>query len=343
MDFTGPHVYRGLAGFFLVTDDEDDALGLPGGDRDLPLMVCDRAFEDDGAFRYPAVAADESEPGVEEHAMGGVLGDVILVNGAPWPVHEVAATTYRLRILNASNARRLQLVLDPSPPDGSRAFTQVGTDGGLLEQPQRRSTLTLAPAERADVVVDFGAYPVGTQVGLVNRLSRGGTGRVMRFDVVRRGPDDARVPDRLGTIERLDPASATVTRDFAFRLGRHTGSNRDGDSDGGGGHLQWTINDRPFRPDHDHARPRLGAVEVWRFSTDLHHPVHVHLDPFQVVARNGREPRVGDRGWKDTIDLIPGETAEIAVRFTDHPGRYVVHCHNLEHEDMAMMANFRVG
>jgi spore coat protein A len=338
MDFTGPNVYRGLAGFFLVGDDEDDALGLPGGDRDLPLMIADRAFDEDAGFRYPALAADQSRPGVEDRYMAGALGDVVLVNGAPWPAHEVAATTYRLRLLNASNARRYELALDPPPPGGDEAFTQVGTDGGLLDAPLRRRTVTLAPAERADVVVDFGAYPVGTRVTMANRLSGGGPGRVVRFDVVRAGPDDVRVPDRLAEVEQLDEADAVATRTFDFQLRRDAGAGA-----GGSAAHRWMVSGRTFDPGHDHARVRLGDVEVWRFMTDLHHPIHVHLGHFQVLRRNGRAPGAGDHGWKDTIDLTPGETAEVAIRFTRYAGRYVLHCHNLEHEDMAMMANFSVS
>jgi spore coat protein A, manganese oxidase len=84
-------------------------------------------------------------------------------------------------------------------------------------------------------------------------------------------------------------------------------------------------------------------VEIWRFTADLHHPVHVHLDPFQVLSRRGGDPGPHDAGWKDTVDISPSEPVEVAVRFTDHPGRYLLHCHNLEHEDMAMMAAFRTG
>jgi spore coat protein A len=104
----------------------------------------------------------------------------------------------------------------------------------------------------------------------------------------------------------------------------------------------WTINGAVFDPDADLATPRLGDVETWRLMTDLHHPVHIHLAPFQVLRRGGRSPGPNDLGWKDTIDLTPGETAEIIIRFDGYPGRYVFHCHNLEHEDMAMMANFTV-
>jgi len=322
MDFTGPQVYRGLAGFHLVRDDEEDALGLPSGERELPLMICDRAFEADGSLRYPSIDRTLREvPGVEQPWMEGVLGDVVLVNGAPWPVAEVDAARYRLRILNASNARRYRLALSPGGE-----LTQIGSDGGLLAAPVRHTALDVAPAERFDVVVDFAAYPVGSEVTLVNSLGTGAAAQVMRFRVVRAARDDSRVPAQLPTVEPLRPGP--VRREWRFTRGRT------------GRHAGWTINGLPFDPSRIDARPRLGDVEVWRFSSDLHHPVHVHLDPFQVLSRGGHPPGPSDGGWKDTVDLQPAQDVEVAVRFTDHRGRYVIHCHNLEHEDMAMMAAF---
>lgn len=324
MDFTGPQVYRGLAGMHIVRDDEEDALGLPGGDREIPLLICDRAFEADGSFLYPSLDPTLREvPGVEPAWMEGVLGDVVLVNGAPWPVAEVDAARYRLRILNASNARRYRLALQPGGE-----FVQIGSDGGLLAAPVRHRALTVAPAERFDVVVDFSRYPVGSEVTLVNLLGRGTTGQVMRFRVVRPARDDSRVPARLSTVEPLDPATTTGYREWRFSRGRVHG------------HQGWTINGLPFDPSRIDARPRLGDVELWRLSSDLHHPVHVHLDPFQVVSRGGQDPGLFDGGWKDTVDLRPAEDVEVAVRFTHHRGRFMLHCHNLEHEDMAMMAAF---
>lgn len=324
MDFTGPQVYRGLAGMHLVRDDEEDALGLPGGDREIPLLICDRAFEADGSLRYPSLDRTLREvPGVEPEWMEGVLGDVVLVNGAPWPAHDVDAARYRLRILNASNARRYQLALQPGGE-----FVQIGSDGGLLETPVRHDALTITPAERFDVVVDFSRYPVGSEVTLVNLLGRRRAGQVMRFRVVRPARDESRVPQRLSTVEPLDPAAATVHREWRFSRGRVHG------------HQGWTINGLPFDPSRIDARPRLGDVEVWRLSSDLHHPVHIHLDPFQVVSRGGQDPGPFDRGWKDTVDLRPAEDVEVAVRFTGHRGRFMLHCHNFEHEDMAMMSTF---
>lgn len=322
MGFTGPGVWHGLAGFHLVHDDEETALPLPTGERDIPIMITDRAFDADGRFVYPSVDPTQTTtPGVTDAYADGVLGDVILVNGAPWPVLAVQRARYRLRLLNASNARRYRLVLTRG------AFTQIGSDGGLLPAPIPQPALELAPAERFDVVVDFAAFPAGTRIELRNTLTTDSTARIMRFDVT--GPaiaDDATIPAVLSATAALDPAKAVVTRDFLFQ-------NR-------GGTTGWRINGQAYDPAHPLAHPRLGRTEIWRFVTDLHHPVHLHLNPFQVLARNGGDPGRYDHGWKDTLDLYPAQSAEIAVRFTDYAGRFVFHCHNLEHEDMAMMADF---
>jgi spore coat protein A, manganese oxidase len=326
MGFTGPNVWHGLAGFHLVHDDEEEELSLPRGERDIPLMINDRAFAADGSFRYPALDAAQRTPGVTDPYTDGVLGDVILVNGAPWPVLRTQRLRYRLRLLNASNARRYRLAVDPPPPGGG-ALVQIGGDGGLLERPLAHDILDIAPAERFDVIVDFSRYRPGTRVRLVNRLGSGSTADVMRFDVSTARPptDDARIPDRLSAIPAPQPERATATRTFHFqRRGRSTG---------------WTINGRPYQPGWPLATVRLGTTELWRFVTDFHHPVHLHLDHFRVIARNGHSPGPYDAGWKDTVDLRPAESVEIVTRFTDYPGRFLLHCHNLEHEDMAMMAD----
>ncbi|MGW0580575.1 multicopper oxidase family protein [Streptomyces sp. NPDC002920] len=324
MGYTGTSVWMGLAGFHLVHDDEEERLPLPRAERDLPLMIADRSFAADGSFQYPSLDRELHTPGVTESYMNGVLGDVVLVNGAPWPVHGVERLRYRLRLLNASNARLYKLELDPQP-EGGDAFVQIGSDGGLLARPVRHDSLEIAPAERFDVVVDFSRYRPGTKVRLVNRFGDGSTAEVMRFDVGSGSPKDGTtVPDRLADVARLDPHRAAVTRDFHFR----------GSSDG------WTINGEEFRPGRALARPRLGQTEVWRFTTNFHHPVHLHLDHFQVVSRNNRAPGAFDHGWKDTVDLRPAEAVEVVTRFTDYPGTFMIHCHNLEHEDMAMMGDF---
>ncbi len=324
MDFTGPAVYRGLTGFHLLRDDAEDALPLPRGERELPLLICDRAFDGDGELIYPARDSSAlGEPGVADEWMEGVLGDVVLVNGAPWPVHEVDAARYRLRLLNAANARRFRFVLEAE--DGrTLPFTQIGSDLGLLAAPQRREEIDLAPAERCDVVADLSTVPVGSAVTLIDRFSSGG---VLRFVVARRAADDSRVPNRLAEVEVLRPGP--VRREFVFEQGAI------------GEHAGWTVNGTAFDPATSLADVPLGQVETWRFRTDVHHPVHVHLDGFQVLRRGAGGPSAADAGWKDTVDVRPREVVEVAVRFTDHAGRFVLHCHNLEHEDMAMMAVFR--
>ncbi|HLK70171.1 MAG TPA: multicopper oxidase family protein [Bryobacteraceae bacterium] len=326
MDFTAPQVWRGLAGFYLIRDDEEDRLQLPRGDRETPLLICDRSFDADGSLRYPALDSSLQEtPGVQAEYMGGVLGDVILVNGAPWPRMEVANVKYRFRILNASNARRYELALDPSPP--GTAFLQIGSDGGLLEMPVAHRTLRIAPAERFDVVVDFSRFQPGTSILLVNQAGTGSTARIMRFDINRRERDESVIPTRLSEMTGPRTEEASVTRDFDFSFQRFQHG--------------WTINGKPFDPARMDARPRLNATEIWRLHTDFSHPLHLHLVHFRILSHSGR-PAPYDVGWKDTIDLGPGQSASILVRFTGYRGRYVFHCHNLEHEDMSMMGNFEV-
>jgi FtsP/CotA-like multicopper oxidase with cupredoxin domain len=173
MDYTAPQVYRGLFGLHIVRDDEEDRLPLPAGDREIPLVIADRAFAEDGSFLYPAA---KDGPGVETPYMEGVVADVTLVNGAPWPVHEVDAVRYRLRFLNASNARRYELAFDKGPA----TFVQIGSDGGLLDAPIEHKTLVIAPAERFDVIVDFSQYQPGDEVTLVNKLDNTRTSCVSR-------------------------------------------------------------------------------------------------------------------------------------------------------------------
>jgi spore coat protein A, manganese oxidase len=326
MGFTGLSVWRGLAGLHLIRDEEEEALPLPHGDREIPVMITDRSFDVDGSFLYPALDPSGMRLGISAPYMGGVLGDVILVNGAPWPVLEVSRCRYRLRILNASNARRYGLLLDPAPAGDRQTLIQIGSDGGLLASPIPHESIEIAPAERFDVIVDFARWPIGQEVTLRNTLDSGATGAIMRFRITGERPDDSVVPDRLSVVERLDPAKARFHRDIVFRRG-----------EGG-----WTIGGRAFDPAGPLFTSGLDDTEVWNFVTDSHHPVHVHLTQLQVVSRRGTNPGPYDSGWKDTIDLSPAEAATVVLRFTRYSGRYLVHCHNLEHEDMAMMARIDV-
>ncbi|AEF42384.1 multicopper oxidase family protein [Hoyosella subflava] len=339
MDFTGPNVYAGLAGFCILTDAEEEALGLPSNERDVELMLADRSFTSDAQFKYPALAPDQSVPGVEPLYLAGVLGDVMLVNGAPWPVHEVSRNLHRLRWLNGSNARNYRLELAPGG-----TLIQIGSDGGLLEEPAPRNSIALSPGERMDTVVDFSQYPVGTLVTVRNTLGAGPMDAVMQFRVVRDAHEDARVPDKLSQIEWLRREDAVRTRDFIFALQFGGGHGHSAAQARGGGFIphQWTINGRPFDTETDWATPNYGDVEIWRFTAVAAHPVHVHLAHMQVLSRSSGAPRPSDAGLKDTVDLGPMESCEVIARFDGFRGRYVMHCHNLEHEDMAMMANFTV-
>lgn len=332
MDFTGPQVYRGLAGLYIVRDEVEDGLPLPGGEKDVPLVICDRTFNEDGSFYYPALDPTlMEEPGVLASSTNGmysgVFGDTVLVNGAPWPRMKASNTMYRLRILNASNVRAYELTLDPPPP-GGKPFVQVGSDGGLLEAPLVHDRIVASPAERFDVVVDFSRYPVGAEVTLKNLRGEGRTRDVMRFVVARSEREESTVPERLAPdLEFPDPGEAEVIRRMSFIAGVLGGMS--------------TINGRVFDPERIDADPRLGSTEVWEISADPSHPVHLHLVHFKVLSRDGGPPGPYDAGWKDTV-FMEGGTVRVAAKFDGWRGRYVFHCHNLEHEDMMMMANFEV-
>jgi spore coat protein A, manganese oxidase len=144
--------------------------------------------------------------------------------------------------------------------------------------------------------------------------------------------DTTNIPSTLSTVARLDPADAVRTRTFRF------------DSTTEKGMQVFRINGEPFSTDRIWADVKQDETEIWEFSSSRDHPVHIHQSPFQVYQRGGsasREPQ--DTGWKDTVRLSAGEKLSLLVRFSDHAGKFVFHCHNLEHEDMAMMANFRVS
>ncbi len=330
MDFSGPQVYRGLAGLYLLRDEVEDGLPLPRGEKEVPLVIADRTFNEDGSLYYPSLDPSlKEEPGTLAPAINGMFGDTILVNGAPWPYLEVSNTLYRFRILNSSNARYYDLALDPPPP-GDKSFVQVGSDGGLLEEPVAHDRILASPAERFDVVVDFSRYRVGQEVTLKNLEGEGLTMDVMRFVVVRHEKEESTVPERLApALAFPDPDEAEATRRFQFIAGGAWGG-------------MSTINFRVFDPERVDARPRLGSTEIWDFHSDQDHPIHLHLVHFKVISRNGGRPARWDVGLKDTVLMRAGDDVRIAAHFSGHRGKYVFHCHNLEHEDMMMMTNFEV-
>jgi spore coat protein A len=296
-------------------------------------MIADRSFAQDGSFDYPANDPTlRGNPGVKPDFMSGVLGDCVLVNGAPWPVLEVTNTRYRFRILNASNARRYRLALDPAPRTG-KSFVQIGSDQGLLPRPVSHDRIDIAQAERFDVIIDFSGYAVGDSVTLVNRHGSGSTSRVMRFVVARTGKEESQIPAQLAEFRPLSRADVTVEREIRFARGGAVMN----------GMALWTVNGKQFDPGRIDAAPQLGAVELWKIRTlNVEHPIHIHLAPFQVLNKNGNDPGPYNQGWKDTVNMDNGGNADLLIKFDGYKGKYAFHCHNLEHEDMMMMANFEV-
>jgi FtsP/CotA-like multicopper oxidase with cupredoxin domain len=280
---TGRNLCMGLAGLYLLKSDSDVDQQLPNGRYDIPLLLQDRSFTSDGALAY------------DHDGHHGAVGRVMLVNGAPWPVLDVAARKYRFRIVNGSNAMPVRLALSTHQP-----LLQIATDQGLLPSPVTLSSIGLTMAERTEVVIDFSMYPIGTSIVVLNLRGDGALGRIMRFDVVRAERDDSRVPERLADFEPLHRLQAKRMRTFIF-----SGRPAVGVPPG----AQWTINNQRFDPSRVDADPQLGDIEVWRFvnraflGRTMLHPVHTHLAPFQILRRNGRPPLRQEQGWTDTVAI----------------------------------------
>ena len=316
MGFTGPHVWFGMAGFYILTDDYEDSLGLPGGAYEIPLAIQDRNFDSTGKLVYTG-------------NRNGETGNTILVNGTMEPNLKVASRKYRFRVLNGSNMRKYRIALSNGQP-----FHVLGMEGGFLPAPVKVTSLVLASAERADIVVDFSSLPVGSSVVLQNSLGSGSTANIMRFDVDRAEPDSSRLPLEFRPLEKLSASQAVRTRTFTLSGGMM----------GMMGGAPWVINGKPFDPDRVDADPKLGTVEIWEFRnmSMMDHPAHPHQAMFQILDINGNPPPPTHAGWKDTVNVPAMGTVRIIMRFADYAGRYVLHCHVLEHEDNAMMARFDV-
>lgn len=322
MDHTGRNIYMGLAGFYLLDDPADTALGLPRGERDVPLLIQRRTCDSSGALRYST------------HRQLGEDGAIVTVNGVPSPHKDVATGRYRLRILNGSNATPMQLALS-----SGASLMVIATDAGLLPAPLPCSSVRLGMAERVEVIVDFSGVELGSRVMLVDDAARGDAHWVMRFDVTRAERDASRIPEHLGETPDLGAADASLTRDFVFAGGPR----------GFPPAAHWTINGLDFDAGRPIATPRSGDVEIWRLTNHkrfgilgMLHTVHIHLVQFLILDRNGQLPEPYERGWKDTVALDPGDVVRLAMRFPRQRGRYLMHCHNLEHEDASMMARYDV-
>jgi FtsP/CotA-like multicopper oxidase with cupredoxin domain len=300
------HVYHGLHGFYVIDDPLEQSLRLPDGQYDVPIMLRDALFESTGELFGDGDPAERT---------------TFLANGKPVPRFPVAARKYRFRLLNAANERNFRLTLNGAE------LVQIGTDGGLLPAPLRRTELELSSGERADVVVDFARYPVGTQLVLADATG----GPVLRFDVVRTAADTSRVPDRLRTLPALPPA--TVTREVTLGFGADET-----------GFPQGRVNDKPFDPNRVDFQVRHGTTEIWRVVNNdpIDHNFHLHMTQFRVLDRGGDPALPQDAGRKDTIVVPAGRSVRVQATFAGFLGKYVYHCHFLEHSSLGMMAQLEI-
>ncbi|KJK58405.1 bilirubin oxidase [Saccharothrix sp. ST-888] len=312
------HVYRGMHAFYLIEGADEHRYHLPRDEYDVPIAIRDAQFDADGRL----VHGDPPNR------------NVILVNGRPKPYFPVAARRYRLRLLNSSTLRFLKLNFGPLP------VLQIGSDGGLLPAPIDRTgtDFPLAAGERVDLVVDFSGQPVGSRFMLTNQGQFTGNDQiepVLRFDVNRTARDSGRVPDRLRPLPGLPPATVNREVKLSFDLtGQPIG----------------LIDGRPFDADRVDQRIRRGATEIWTITNGdvatkygpIQHSFHLHMTQFRVLDRDGRPPLPGDAGLKDTIPLPPGTSVRVQATFADYLGRYVYHCHMLEHSSAGMMGQMEI-
>lgn len=327
---TSENVYMGLAAMYITHDPLEDALELPSGDYDVPLIISDVAFDRDGQLLYDD--NDDSE----------AFGDVILVNGRPWPVMQVERRKYRFRILDACVSRGFRLRLS-----SNQDMTVIGTDGGLMPAPQTVRELRIGMAERYEVVIDFAENDVGDVIdlrnlGVENSVDFDDTDEIMRFEVVDgiTDPSNNRVPAVLNPNNPI----MLLTEDMATRRRHFRVKKNDEDL--------WSVDEMTWadviESDFQQvlANPGPGDVEIWSFentSGGWFHPMHIHLIDFKILSRNGRPPRPEELGPKDVVYVGEGETVRLLMRFEPHEGRYMIHCHNAVHEDHDMMVQFRVG
>jgi FtsP/CotA-like multicopper oxidase with cupredoxin domain len=325
---TATNVFMGLAGFYILNDPLNP-VALPSGRYDVAMVVQDRAFATDGSLLY------------NDNSQSGAYGNVILVNGAPWPVLKVERRKYRFRILNGSVSRGYTFTLSTGEP-----VTIVGTDGGLMPKPQVVSSWRHGMAERYEVVIDFSKYKAGQRVellnlGVPNVPNYKDTGRIMAFDVIGDATDltNNSIPAQLtqeNDVMNLPESKSIRTRQI--NLERKNGL--------------WVVNGETWdlvqasNYQHSIANPGFGDTEIWEItnkSGGWFHPTHIHLVDFKVLTRNGRPSYAWEQGPKDVVYIGENETVRLLIRFDQGKGRYMMHCHNLPHEDHDMMVQFEVG
>ncbi|WP_342429997.1 multicopper oxidase [Neobacillus sp. FSL H8-0543] len=364
LGITRLNVYAGLAGLYFIRDSHEESLNLPSGKFEIPLVIQDRSFFPNGELFYPSQPDPVPPPTPEvpffpnPSIVPEFFGDTILVNGKVWPYLEVEPRKYRFRIYNGSNARFYTIRLS-----SGQEFVQIGSEGGLFEHPVLTNEIILAPAERADVIVDFSKHK-GERIILTNSANApfpDGTpptpdlAQIMEFRVKTHlsHSDHSDIPNNLSCFERLDPGLAVTTRINTL--------NEDTDRFG---RLLLLLNHMGFRDLPITETPSNGTVEIWELynQTIDTHPIHLHLVQFQILDRatftgNPLDPNnpnnpliVGTRvppndnenGWKDTVRANPREVTRIIARFGPFTGIYPWHCHILEHEDHDMMRPYEV-
>ena len=313
MGSTATQVYYGLAGLILIDDEHSEELNLPDdyGVNDIPLIIQDRSFQEDGSFFY------------YDNMMDGVEGEHIMVNGAIEPYLDVDRVKMRFRLLNGANASNFNLELS----DRSEFF-QIATDGGLLESPVSMDALFITPGERMEIIIDFSKYDQGETLEL-----RSDGELVMTFVVGEETADTTEIPENLATIDRYDESEATEIKSIVMD---------------GFGHMS-SINGRQFNINRIDDTVNLGETEIWEVTSESGmmmrgsrgHPFHIHGTQFLVLSRNGNDPPENEKGWKDTVFVDIGETVQIIVKF-NHQGVFMFHCHILEHEEAGMMGQLEV-
>jgi spore coat protein A, manganese oxidase len=329
------NIYAGLFGVYLLRDDVEDALNLPKGQYEISLVIYDRFLRQDGQLDYP-VSGKAEAPWVPE-----IFGNAMLVNGKLWPHLDVEPRRYRLRLLNGANARFYHLALA-----NGQEFHLIGTDQGLLPAPARLKSFVLAPAERVDVVLDFKDH-AGEQIVL-----NSDSFELMQFRVGRtKTADPSFLPAVLRPVPKIAESAAIETRLLTideYQNGAEEPTlmllNRS--------HWRMPITEKPV----------LNSVEIWAIAnpTDDSHPIHLHLVRFQILDRRrfdslvyrmsgqlkytgpAEPPEANEAGWKDTVRAHSSMVTRIIVRFEGFAGRYVWHCHILEHEDNEMMRPYDV-
>lgn len=329
------NIYAGLLGLYVVRDSVEDRLQLPAGRYEIPLVLCDRLLRRDGSLEYP-VSGKPDAPWVPE-----AFGNVMLANGKLCPYLDVEAREYRFRILNGSNGRFYHLSLSNGQP-----FHLIGTDQGLLPAPVEAGAFVQAPGERVDAVVDFRGHEGETLV------LRSDSFELLQFRVARtKATSFSPLPKQLRPVERIPETAAVRTRVVTI----------DEYMDAAGDSMKMLLNrahwDMPITE-----KPVLDSVEIWSIvnPTDDSHPIHLHLVRFQVLDRRRYDPRTyfttgqlrytgpvdppepSESGWKDTVRAHGGMVTRFIVRFEGYVGRYVWHCHVLEHEDNEMMRPYEV-